>query len=239
MAASAAVALSTPAWQRQTQADDREGHNTVHIGELSSALFAPSPPLAPSASDNHAKCNLQHCLHLFTFTNYIPLKLPRKICQKSVITQSWNLASGEISSRPSCTKARWDLTVASGGSWGPRGAPEVLPEPCLELGMCRWASQRQLGCLELQITRALGFRGLSMPGSLWRWGNPVVGGWNVATDSGCTSGLGAWGLAFYSGWFLQLRMGCPVQHPCFKLEGWHRQNLSCAGALVENGVLSD
>lgn len=70
-------------------------------GECCSTPPAPSPLRAPSAPDNHAKCNLQHYLHLFTFTNYIPLKLPRKICQKNVITPSWHSASTEISSLPS------------------------------------------------------------------------------------------------------------------------------------------
>lgn len=195
MAASAAVALSTPAWQRHTQADDREGHTTIHIGELSSALLAPSPLLSPSASDNRAKCNLQHYLHLFTFTNYIPLKLPRKICQKNVITQSWNLASSEISSHLSCTKAWWDLTVASSGSWGPRGAPEMLPEPCLGLGICRWALQRQSGCLELRLHGLWALE--DCPCQAASGGGAVrcsvaMAGWNVATDSACTLGLGAW-----------------------------------------------
>lgn len=85
-------------WQRHAQPADRDGRHIVHAGERCSALSAPSPLLSPSASDNHTKRNLQHCLHLFTFTNYILLKLPRKICQKNVITQSWNLASSQISS---------------------------------------------------------------------------------------------------------------------------------------------
>lgn len=187
--------------------------------ENEALLFLPLHPCYFScASDSHTKCNLQHYLHLFTFTNYIPLKLPRKICQKNVITQSWNLASSEISSLPFCKKALWDLTEpsASSGSWGPSQAPEVLPEACLGLGMCRWALRRQLGCLELQVTGGLGFRGLSMPGLLWRWGSPVVGGYSRLEHAcwlwGCTLGLhpGAWSFAFYCGCSLQLKVGCPV-----------------------------
>lgn len=67
--------------------------------------FCPFTLTLPLCFGSHAKCNLQHCLHLFTFTNYIPFKLPRKICQKKVITQSWNLASNEISSLPFCKRA--------------------------------------------------------------------------------------------------------------------------------------
>lgn len=93
-----AAATHALSWQRHAQAANRDGCHIVHAGERCSALLAPSPLLSPSASDNHAKCNLQHCLHLFTFTNYILLKLPRKICQKNVITQSWNWASSQISS---------------------------------------------------------------------------------------------------------------------------------------------
>lgn len=97
--------------------------------------FCPFTPLSSSASDNHTKCNLQHYLHLFTFTNYIPLKLPRKICQKNVITQSWNLASSEIGFFPFCKRALCDPTElsSSSGSWGPLEPLRLLLETCLRL----------------------------------------------------------------------------------------------------------
>lgn len=137
MTSAAAVALNMPSWQRLMQSGKA---TTLSMLENEALLFLPLHPCYSScASDSHTKCNLQHYLHLFTFTNYIPLKLPRKICQKNVITQCWNLASSEISSLPFCKKALWDLTEprASSGSWGPSQDPEGLPEACLGLSMCR------------------------------------------------------------------------------------------------------
>lgn len=199
----AAVAPNKPSWQRRTWSDEREGHNIIHTRERSSALFAPSSSLSPSASDNHAKCNLQHYLHLFTFTNYIPLKLPRKICQKNVITQSWNSASSEISSLPFWKKALLDSMElsASSDSWQPSHVPEVLPEACLGLGICRWTSQRHSGCLELQVTQNLGFR--AMPGLLWRWGSLVVSGYGRLEHI-------CWLWDLLCDCSLQLKVGCPV-----------------------------
>lgn len=190
LTSAAAVALNKPSWQRHAWSVEIEGHNIIHTGEWSSALFAPSPLLSPSACDNHTKCNLQHYLHLFTFTNYILLKLPRKICQKNVITQNWNMASSEISSLPFWKKHygvvwSWALQVTAGNqvkslrycqrpAWGsvcagglPRGIQAVWSSRLFRI----WASEP---C-----------QAASGGGAVW-W-LVAKAGWNVLSGSGLCS----------------------------------------------------
>lgn len=183
---------------------------TLSLRESEVLLFLPLDPRSPLTSDNHAKCDLRHYLHLFTLTNYIPLKLPRKICQKNVITPSWNVASSEISSLPFCKESTTGSHQAKCCEWqlGPSWAPEVLPEACPGLGVCRWAgwSSRRLQGWALEDLEDGPCQASSGGGAVW-W-LVATACWNLSAGSGAATR--AWGFAFCCGCFLQWKVGCPV-----------------------------
>jgi len=113
----------------------------------------------------------------------------------------------------------------------PRGAAGGLPR----------ARDVQVGFSCREPTQGPGFRGSSVPGCLWRWGGQVVGGYS-RLDRVCWLWAGTPGLR---------ALPFTVVAPCkgeggasclgcmLRIRGRHRQSLSYAESLVENGELSN